>query len=340
MLCRVLKFQNEVQVRHPESLVSSASQDPKNSQSNPNFNMDTDSNPLSPTTIRRSRNVQLNSGISSRSDLVGASLSEETVRHMRGILDQIGAVDSRSVYDSHDESTYTDDRTHTDEHTYADDRTYTDERMYTDGRMYSGVSGGREQDRLSMGENRNRDRQYHRVYGAVGQHSDDRRNKDEMSHRSNGTHYYEMHDDEGGHYENPGVPLDNQRRLVSAEKEINLLNSTLQSERRVNDALTAQLSDLMNSDTFSPLGGDQEEGEGGTVEECTAQGSGSGFRGGNVGSAGPGSGGGGGRVEDLPGGEKDVSQLPSNTAHKTYSSFMRETEMEFTLPDGEGGLCW
>ena len=239
---------------------------------------------------------------------MGASLSEETVRNMRGILDQICAVDSRSVYDSHDE------------HTYADERTYTDECTYADERTYGTVAGGRELDRSHMGGNG--DRQYQRVQGIVGQHSGDRRNNEEMSHRTSNTHYNEMHGDEGGHYENTGVPaLDYQRRLISAEREINVLNSTLQSERRVTDALTAQLSDLMNSDTFSPIG---EEGEG------------TGFRGGNIGVVGLGV---GGRVED-PQGERDVTQLPSNTAHRTYSSFMRETEMEYTLPDGEGMFRW
>ena len=56
--------------------------------------------PTSPTTIQRQRNVRVSTDREERARSVGASLSADTVKNMRSILDEISETGSNSKYDS------------------------------------------------------------------------------------------------------------------------------------------------------------------------------------------------------------------------------------------------
>jgi hypothetical protein len=253
------------------------------------------SNPLSPSTAQRLRNVRSSSGISPRSEAVGALLSAETVQNMRGILDQIGGTNSRSVYDSLD--------------------TDAGERDSSRGAI-AGAGGIRGIAEMSQKG----------IYGTTPQR-DGYQERDRSGQSAQGLGSMSVSRDYDSASERRqdwpvGSEGEYQRRLAAAEREMAMLSASLEAERRNNENLTAQLVTVMDIDADYPLA-DYRAEEGamgvtpgvwaGTLSEAQEQAD-------SPGPSGPGS----------------TPQAPSNTAHRTYSSFMRETSQEIILPDGEG----
>jgi hypothetical protein len=258
------------------------------------------SNPLSPSTAQRLRNVRQSSGISPRSEAVGALLSAEAVQNMRGILDQIGGANSRSVYDSFD--------------------TDAGERDIRGGLSGTGTGAGGIRGIAEMSQKV--------VYGTTPQrdgYQDRERDSSAQSAQGLGSMSVSREYDSVSERRRDlpvGAEGEYQRRLAAAEREMAMLSASLEAERRNNDNLTAQLVTVMDIDADYPLPDYRaEEGHmgvspgvwAGTLSETH-------------------------ELADSPGlsGPGTTPQTPSNTAHRTYSSFMRETAQEIILPDGEG----
>jgi hypothetical protein len=243
------------------------------------------SNPLSPSTAQRLRNVRSSSGINPRSEAVGALLSAETVQNMRGILDQIGVTNSRSVYDSLD--------------------TDAGERDSSRG-VGAGAGGIRGIAEMSQKG----------IYSTAPQR-DGNQDKDRERDRSGLSVQGLGSMSVSREYDSASERKQDWPAGVEGE-----YSASLEAERRNNENLTAQLVTVMDIDADYPLA-DYRAEEGpmgvspgvwaGTLSEVQEQ-------------------------ADSPGpsGTGSTPQAPSNTAHRTYSSFMRETSQEILLPDGEG----
>jgi hypothetical protein len=248
------------------------------------------------------RNVRLNSeNASSRSAALGSSLSAQTVRDMRMILNQISENDLRGVQCLVEENRGQD----TDEATMVREN----ERESVRGGEWN--SENRDSTRDGDG-----DRYYDRAASISG-----------LAPRSSGSVFLPpaTHRPEG-----QGVgKLEDEyaRQLLAAGQKMALLSASLEAERRINDTLSAQLHRAgdMGCDYFAePVIDLDGEGQGLGEDQGEGQGLGEGDR-----------------KEQGQGqrmGQAQGSQANRYTTHKTYSSFMQEAAQEIKEPSGVGTI--
>ena len=264
--------------------------------------------PHSPSAAQRMRNVRLTSeNASSRSAALGASLSAQTVRDMRKILDQISINDSRGVQCAVEGNRVRDSDVETKEMDWEGGR----------GRG-RGWNAGRRENTRDFSEDRERD-------GAASASTS------AVALRSSGSVFVHPTTLEpSGHAQGAGVGVgeleeEYSRKLLVVSQEMALLSASLETERRINNTLSAQLHTHTHraadigceyfTEPAMDLDG-EEVGQG----EGPGQGQGEEDR----------------RVHGQ--GQGQGLHNSRYTTHKTYSSFMQEAAQEIKEPDGEGTI--
>ena len=255
--------------------------------------------PISPSTAQRMRNVKLTSeNSSSRSAAVGASLSAQTVRDMRMILNQISINDSIGMQ--------------------GEQRALEGNR----GHDYDEVTQAKESVKEAVqGEGTVLNPQFREFTreGSQGRDNDSKASTTALGLRSSGSLFVNpttlIPEVQG---QGVGQAVGNlqeayERKLLAAGQEVASLSASLETERRINDNLSAQLqraADIGCEYFIEPamdLDG-EEQGEG--QEE--------------------------GEVDRRGQGQGQGLQASRYTTHKTYASFMQDAAQEIKEPDGEG----
>lgn len=268
---------------------------------NPLFPKRNSSRPPSPTAAQRMRNVRLNSeNTSSRAAALGASLSAQTVRDMRMILNQISENDLRGVQCLVEENRAVDI-----------DEARKKERE-------SGVGTGREWNsekrEFTIDGDDDRDFDHAASASALAPRSSGPVSLHPATHRPEGQGVGKLEEEYA-------------RRLRAAGQEMASLSASLEAERRINDTLSAQLHraadvgcDYFAEPAIDLDGEEQERGQGENQGEGQEQGQSD-------------------RKEQGQGpGQGQGSQANRYTTHKTYSSFMQEAALEIKEPTGEGTI--
>ena len=256
--------------------------------------------PISPSTAQRMRNVRAtseNPNASSRSAAVGASLSAQTVLDMRMILNQISINDSIGV-----QGVLEGNRGHnSDEVTQAEESVK--EAVQGTGTVWNPQV-----------------REFTRE-GSQGRDCDSTASTAALGLRSSGSVFVQSTipvPEVQGHGVGQAVGKLQEvyeRKLIAADQEVASLSASLETERRINDNLSAQLQRAADigceyfTEPVMDLDGD-EQGEG--------QGEGE------------------GEVDRKGQGQGQGLQASRYTTHKTYASFMQDAAQEIKEPDGEG----